>query len=138
MAATSNSSNQSLGEKREKYTYNHSHIPPVAMVDTLPEEEKWSTPWKLMVAKVGYQLLVNKIIVTYGDQGKAGADDDVRAFLIARLKETFGEQKALSKVGILFQGAKFLPRLIWGKITTDVVDVEDVMRDAIKTVREIF
>ncbi|OKH19070.1 lipoxygenase family protein [[Limnothrix rosea] IAM M-220] len=138
MTATSGSQNLGLIEKQEKYKYNYSHIPPVAMVDTLPESEKWSIPWKLMVAKVGYQLLVNKIIVTYGDQGKAGAANDVRAFLIARLKETFGEQKGLSKVRVLLQGARFLPRIIWGEITTDVVDVEEVMRDAIKTVSRDF
>ena len=108
------------------------------MVDTLPEEEKWTTAWKMAVAKVGFQLLVNKIIVNYGDQGQEGAADDVRAFLIARLKETFAEQKGFSKVGVLLQGAKFLPRIIWGKITTNVVDVEDLMRDAIKTVSRDF
>lgn len=137
-AAYDSSSDQGLATKREQYQYNHVHIPPLAMVDTLPEGEQFSTPWKLMLAKVGFQLLVNKIIVTYGDQGEAGAADDVKAFLVARFKETLAEYKGFSKLKIIFKGLKFLPRLVFGQISTDVREVEDLMRDIIKTMGRDF
>ncbi|AFY37377.1 Arachidonate 15-lipoxygenase [[Leptolyngbya] sp. PCC 7376] len=138
MTATSPSSSQNLSDKQEKYQYNYRYMPPLAMVDSLPEEEQWSTSWKMTVGKVGFQLLVNKIILNYGDQGEAGAADDVRAFLISTFKQTLAEQKGFSKVGILLQGAKFLPRLIWGKITTQIVDVEDLMKEMIESMSRKF
>jgi arachidonate 15-lipoxygenase len=138
MTAIYNTTDQGLAAQREKYQYNYTHIPPLAMVDTLPEEEQFSRPWKLMLAKVGFELLVNKIIVTYGDQGAVGAADDVRNFLLATLKETLAEYKGFAKLPIIFQGAKFLPRLIWGKVTTKVVDMEDLMEDLLKTVGRQF
>lgn len=138
MTAIYNTTDQGLAAQREKYQYNYTHIPPLAMVDRLPEEEQFSKPWKLMVAKVGFELLVNKIIATYGDQGEVGAADDVRNFLLATLKETLGEYKGFSKLPILFQGAKFLPRLIWGKVTTKTPDMEDLMRDMLTTISRQF
>lgn len=138
MTATYGKSGQSLAEKQNKYQYNYRHMPPLAMVDTLPEEEQWSRPWKLLVAKVGFQLVVNKIIVNYGDQGEAGAADDVKAFIVETLKETIGEYKGFAKINILLQLGKFLPRIILGKITTRVVDIEDLMKDVMKGVSREF
>lgn len=137
-AAYGSSTDQGLATKREQYKYNHVHIPPLAMVDTLPEAEQFSTPWKLMLAKVGFQLLVNKIIVNYGDQGDAGAADDVKAFLQATLKETLAKYKGFSKLKIIFKGLKFVPRLVFGQISTDVKEVEDLMQDIIKTMGRDF
>ncbi|MEM7066712.1 MAG: lipoxygenase family protein [Cyanobacteria bacterium P01_B01_bin.77] len=129
---------QGLQEKRHKYQYNYTHIPPVAMVDTLSEEEIFSSPWQLMVAKVGFELLVNTIIVNRGDCGKTGAADDVKAFLVETFKETLADYGGLSRAKILWQGAKFMPRILFGRLSTDAEELEALIRDIINSVNREF
>lgn len=129
---------QTLQEKRQKYRYNYTHIPPVAMVDTLAEEEYFSAPWRLMVAKVGFELLVNTIIVNRGDRGKAGAADDVKAFLIETFKETLTECGGFSRIKVLWQVARFVPRILFGKLSTSAEELEDLIRDIIRSISPTF
>lgn len=128
----------SLQAKRQKYQYNHTHIPPVAMVDTLAEEENFSSAWRLMVAKVGFELLVNTIIVNRGDRGKAGAADDVKAFLIETFKETLAERDGFSRIKVLWQGAKFIPRILFGRLSTNSEELEALITDIIRSVSHDF
>lgn len=129
---------QGLQEKRQEYQYNYTRIPPVAMVDTLSEEEIFSSPWRLMVAKVGFELLVNTIIVNRGDRGKTGAADDVKAFLVETFRETLADYGGFSRAKILWQGAKFMPRILLGKISTDPDELEALIRDIISSVNREF
>ncbi|MBT9312060.1 lipoxygenase family protein [Leptothoe kymatousa] len=129
---------QSLQLKRQEYQYNHTHIPPIAMVDTLAEEEEFSPTWRLMVAKVGFELLVNTIIVNRGDRGKAGAADDVKAFLIETFKETLAERNHLSRLKVLWQGAKFIPKILFGRLSTNAEELEELITDIIKSVSGEF
>ncbi len=129
---------QSLQAKRQFYQYNYTHIPPVAMVDTLPEEEQFSSPWRLMVAKVGFQILVNTIIVNRGDHGKLGAADDVKAFLIETFKETLVERNGFSRLKVLWQGAKFMPKLLFGRLSTNVEELEALIKEIIGSVSGDF
>ena len=129
---------QSLQEKRQKYQYNYTHLPPVAMVDKLSEEEQFSSRWRLMIAKVGFAILVNTIIVNRGDRGKAGAADDVKAFLIETFKETLAGRQWIARFKILWQGAKFTPRLLFGRLSTDVEDLENLIKDIISSVSGDF
>ncbi|MBE9065623.1 lipoxygenase [Leptolyngbya cf. ectocarpi LEGE 11479] len=129
---------QGLQEKRQRYQYNYTHIPPVAMADTLSEEEIFSSPWRLMVAKVGFELLVNTIIVNRGDCGKTGAADDVKAFLVETFKETLADYGGFSRAKILWQGAKFMPRILLGKLSTDAEELEALIRDILSSVNREF
>ncbi|MEM6251539.1 MAG: lipoxygenase family protein [Cyanobacteria bacterium P01_D01_bin.156] len=129
---------QSLQIKRQKYQYNYTHIPPIAMVDTLAEEEEFSSSWRLMVAKVGFELLVNTIIVNRGDHGKDGAADDVKAFLVETFKETLAKRDGFSRLKVLWQGAKFIPRILFGRLSTSADELEELITDIIKSVSRDF
>lgn len=135
---TAASYEQDLQKKRQTYRYNYTHIPPVAMVDILSEEEIFSSPWRLMVAKVGFELLVNTIVVNRGDQGKTGAADDVKAFLIETFNETLADYGILSRVQVLWQGAKFVPRILLGKLSTDAEELEALIKDILSSVNREF
>ena len=130
--------NQLLQEKRQKYQYNYTHIPPVSMVDQLPEEEQFSSRWRLMVAKVGFEILVNTIIVNRGDHGRSGAADDVKAFLIETFRETLEDYKGISRFKVLWQGARFMPRVLFGRLSTDVEEIEELIKDIINSVSRDF
>ncbi|MBX2865608.1 MAG: lipoxygenase [Leptolyngbyaceae cyanobacterium MAG.088] len=127
-----------LQKKRQKYQYNYTHIPPVAMVNKLSEEEEFSSPWRLMVAKVGFEILVNTIIVNRGDRGKSGAADDVKVFLIETVKETLAECNGFSRLKILWQGAKFMPKLLLGRLSINVDELDDLIKDIISSVSGDF
>lgn len=129
---------QSLESKRQEYQYNYTHIPPVAMVDTLPEKEKFSFPWQLMVARVVFELLVNTIIVNRGDRHKAGAADDVQASLIETFRETLGECKGLYRTKILWQVKKYAPRFLFGRLSAEFEDIEELVKDILTTVSRNF
>lgn len=135
---TVNYPDQDLRKKRQKYQYNYTHIPPVAMVDTLSPEEQFSSAWRLMVAKVGFEILVNTIIVNRGDQGKVGASDDVKAFLLETFRETLAEYPRLSRLKVLWQGAKFVPRLMFGRLPLDAEELEELIVEIIKSVSDDF
>ncbi|MDV3350676.1 lipoxygenase family protein [Leptothoe sp. LEGE 181152] len=135
---TASYKNQNLQEKKQQYQYNYTHIPPVAMVDKLSEEEEFAPRWRLLVAKVGFELLVNTIIANRGDQGKSGAADDVKMFLIETVKETLVDYKGFSRLKILWQGAKYTPRLLFGRLSINVEEIEDLITDIIKSVSADF
>ncbi|MDJ0702225.1 MAG: lipoxygenase family protein [Leptolyngbyaceae cyanobacterium MO_188.B28] len=124
--------------KRQEYQYNYTHISPIAMVDKLPEGEQFSFPWKLMVARVGFELLVNTIIVKRGDREKEGASDDVKAFLIETFKETLSDYPGISRLKILWQVIKFMPRFLFGRLSTDFDELVDLIKDILTSVSRDF
>ena len=67
---------------QQKYQYNYTHLPPLALADSLPPEEEFSSEWLRMLVFKGIQLLINTLAVNRGDQGREGLADDVRRFLL--------------------------------------------------------
>ncbi|ESA37397.1 lipoxygenase [Leptolyngbya sp. Heron Island J] len=135
---TASYSNPDQHKKRLEYQYNYTHIPPIAMVDKLSEEEQFSSRWRLMVAKVGFEILVNTIIVNRGDQGKSGAADDVKAFLIETFQETLADYSVRSRLKILWQGAKFIPRILFTRLSLKAEELENLIKEIIQSVNGDF
>ncbi|RQH21865.1 lipoxygenase family protein [Okeania hirsuta] len=79
---TSSSVNHNLEVAKQEYQYNYNHIPPVAMVNELPEREKPSKEWFLLLVKSIRLLFVNIVITNRGNQGNKGVRDDVIKYIL--------------------------------------------------------
>lgn len=79
---TSSSVNYNLEVAKQEYQYNYDHIPPVAMVNELPDREKPSKEWFLLLVKSIRLLFVNILITNRGNQGNKGVRDDVIKYIL--------------------------------------------------------
>lgn len=70
---------------KQKYQYNYTHIPSVAMVDQLPLGERFSTNWFYLLAVQLRVLFINTLIANRGNRGSASVRDDVKMFIIEAL-----------------------------------------------------
>lgn len=87
---------QALEIARQKYQYNYTHLPPLALVDTVPPEDEFSSDWVRLLAFKGIQLLINTLAVNRGDRGREGLSDDIRRFLLeALIKQPFSVRRTV-------------------------------------------
>lgn len=94
------------------YDYNHTHIEPVAMSNTLPQHESFSVPWLILTAKQAIRLAINTLIANRGDRGQAGVEDDVREFLRQTLRQTLQDQGPALKLKLVGALIGLLPELL--------------------------
>ncbi|MGD1703018.1 lipoxygenase family protein [Dapis sp. BLCC M229] len=79
---TSSSVNHNLEVAKQEYQYNYNHIPPVAMVDKLPDREQPSKEWYLLLVKNIRLLFLNTLITNRGNRGNRGVRDDVIKYIL--------------------------------------------------------
>ncbi|HEY9644580.1 MAG TPA: hypothetical protein V6C57_29055, partial [Coleofasciculaceae cyanobacterium] len=94
------------------YQYNYNYIESVAMVDQLPPGENFSQPWLILAGQQAIKLAINTLIVNQGDRGKAGIEDDVRAFLSRILLQTLQETGKSFKSNLVYALVGLLPPLL--------------------------
>lgn len=115
------------------YQYNYTYIEPIAMVDTLPQSENFSDPWKKLAAKQAFKLAINTFVVNVANQstrGSKGIEDDVREFLRQVLLQTLQER-----------GKSFKPRLARALISLlpqmQLPDVQSTTKAEVKVSRSV-
>lgn len=96
----------------DAYQYNYTHIEPIAMVDTLPQDEKFSDPWLKLTAQQAFKLAINTLIANRGDRGKKGVEDDVQKFLWEIFLQTLQEEGQLFKRKLVSALISLLPQLL--------------------------
>ncbi len=70
------SNSNSVEIVKQKYQYNYTHIPPLAMLDTVPEIEQFSKDWFYLVAQNMRIIFVNTIITNRGNRGSLSVRDE--------------------------------------------------------------
>ena len=116
-----------LAAAQKTYRYNYSHIPPLALLDTLPPAEVFSLDWIRLIGPQVLTLLINTLAVNRGDRGQKGLQDDIRWFLL----ETLALQSQDLRQAILTAVFEIIPQLRppqqpaaltqqsrWGKVLT--------------------
>lgn len=110
-----------LQAARDKYKYNYTHIPPIAMVDELPSNENFSIAWFRLLAKELKVIFVNTLITNRGNRGSQKVNDDIRLFILeVILKGALPFQ--LSVIAGLLQ---IIPQLITG-ISKDYREIDEL------------
>jgi arachidonate 15-lipoxygenase len=113
--------------KRE-YQYNYNHIPPLAMVDELPEAERFSNDWYRLLAQQLRELFRNTLIANRGNRGSESIQDDVKAFILETvLEEALSMQ--LATAGRILQIA---PQLLITGPSQDLEEIDDVLFELIR------
>ena len=124
---------------RAKYRYNYTHIPPLALLDTLPPEESFSSEWLRILSRNGIALMINTLAVNRGDQGEEGLEDDIRCFLL----EVLAQQPLDIRRTVLKSLIGFVKQLRHRRFTDCVQDLDEVVVTLLKRIgtakaQEIF
>jgi arachidonate 15-lipoxygenase len=118
----------SLEVVRQKYQYNYTHIPPLAMLDTLPEGEQFSRDWFYLLAQNLRVVFVNTIITNRGNRGSASVRDDIKYFILeALMKGAIPIQ--VSVIGRLLQ---IVPQILLKGLSRDFSELDDLFFSALR------
>ncbi|MBD2355973.1 lipoxygenase [Tolypothrix sp. FACHB-123] len=115
--------NQSLETTRQEYRYNHSHIPPLAMVDELPAAEKFSTNWYFLLAQQLRVLFVNTLITNRGNRGSKSIRDDVKLFIL----EALFKGAIPLNISIIARVLQIVPQFLIKGISKDFHELDDLL-----------
>jgi arachidonate 15-lipoxygenase len=117
-----------LEAARKKYQYNYIHIPPLAMLDTLPPGEQFSKDWLYLLAQNLRIVFVNTIITNRGNRGSQSVRDDVKYFIIeALMKGAIPIQ--INVIGRLLQ---IVPQILLKGISRDFREIDDLFFSSLK------
>lgn len=119
----SSSENQTLEIARQKYQYNYTYIPPVAMVDKLPSQEQPSSQWSFLLAKTIRLLFINTLIANRGNHGDEGTRDDVVKYIF----EVISKEKILTKITVIAKIGKILLQLLIQGVSRDFHEIDDLL-----------
>lgn len=116
----SNTSSQSVGNTslnaaQKTYQYNYTHIPPIAMLDVLPESEQFSPAWFKLLAKQLTIVFVNTLATNRGKHTPEEIHREVRRFILeALLKGMIPLQ-----VSVVARLLQVLPQLLLQSVSQD-------------------
>ncbi|MDJ0801084.1 MAG: lipoxygenase family protein [Calothrix sp. MO_167.B12] len=114
---------------RREYKYNYNLIPPVAMVDELPNGENFSTAWFRLLAEQLKDVFVNTLITNRGNIGSMRVHDDVTKFILeVILKGAIPFQFSLI-AGLL----QILPQLILEGTSQDYKEIDDLFFSVLRS-----
>lgn len=136
----------SLEAARQEYQYNYTLIPSVAMVDILPEKEKFPREWYYLLAQSLKVIFINTIITNRGNRGSLSVGDDVRDFILeAVVKGAIPTQ--LSVASRLLQ---IIPQMLLLGFSKDFRELDDlffsllresgvtVLRDSVERIKQLM
>ncbi|MDY7007454.1 MAG: lipoxygenase family protein [Cyanobacteriota bacterium] len=125
---TSSPVNEGLDIAKQEYQYNYTHIPPLAMVDKLPPQEKPSKQWYFLLATTIRLLFVNTLITNRGNYGNQGVRDDIKKFII----EVVSREIILVKIGIIARIVHILIKLLIKGISRDFHEIDELLYSLFK------
>jgi arachidonate 15-lipoxygenase len=92
------------------YQYNYNYIEPLAMVDKLPPDENFSSPWIVLTAKQALKLAINTLRVDLDNVRAERIEEDVKGFLWRILLQTLQGQGTSYKLKLLSELQKLFPQ----------------------------
>ncbi|WP_414575925.1 lipoxygenase family protein [Anabaena sp. CCY 9402-a] len=126
--SSSASSNPSLEIARQRYTYNYSYIPPMAMVDQLPDGEGFPTRWFLLLVKELKIIFVNTLITNRGNRGSESIRDDVKLFIL----EAVLKGAIPANISVIARLLQIIPQMLIRGFSTDFRELDDLLFSLIK------
>ncbi|MDJ0733796.1 MAG: lipoxygenase family protein [Nostocaceae cyanobacterium] len=122
-------SSRTLEVARGKYKYSYTRIPPIAMVDKLPDGENFSTGWFRLLAKQLKITFVNSLITNRGNQGSMEVRDDVRMFIL----EVLLKGAIPFQISVIGRFLQIFPQLILKGFSKDYKELDDLFFLILKT-----
>jgi len=125
---TQSSRSGSLNTAQRNYQYNDTLIPPIAMLDELPEADQFSKDWYWLLVEQIRAIFINTLITNRGNRGTKSVRDDVKFFLYeAILKGAIPFQASL--IGRLLQ---VIPQLLLKGVSKDFHELDDLLFSLIR------
>lgn len=112
-----------LDVARQEYQYNYTHIPPIAMVNELPNAEKFSSNWYFLLAQQLRTLFVNTLITNRGNRGSQSIRDDVRMFIL----EAVLKGAIPFRISIIARLLQIIPQFLIKGISKDFRELDDLL-----------
>ena len=112
-----------LKEARQKYQYNYNYIPPLPLVDQLPDGEDFSREWYGLLVNELRQLFLNTLITNRGNQGNEKLRDDVRKFIF----EVLRQEAIPTQVRLVANILQIAPQFLLQGISTDFHELDDLL-----------
>jgi arachidonate 15-lipoxygenase len=126
--STGSPDSNSLEAVREKYQYNYTHIPPLAMLDILPEGEQFSRDWFYLLAQNLRVVFVNTIITNRGNRGSLSVRDDVKYFIL----EALMKGAIPIQVSVISRLLQIVPQILLTGLSRDFRELDDLFFSALK------
>ena len=121
-------SQENLETARDEYKYNYTLIPPLAMVDELPDNENFSGSWLRLLAKELKIVFINSLITNRGNRGSEGVRDDVRLFLL----EALVKGALPFQIDAIARILQIIPNLLLTGISQDFEEIEELFFSILK------
>ncbi|HIK08403.1 MAG TPA: lipoxygenase [Trichormus sp. M33_DOE_039] len=120
--------NPSLEIARQQYKYNYSYIPPIAMVDELPDGEDFSTRWFCLLAQELKMIFVNTLITNRGNRGSQSIRDDVKNFIL----EAILKGAIPANISVIARLMQIVPQMLIRGFSTDFRELDDLLFSLVK------
>lgn len=117
-----------LEAARGEYKYNYTLIPPLAMVDELPDDENFARGWLRLLAKQLKIVFINSLITNRGNRGSQSVRDDVRLFLVEALVKGALPFQVDATARIL----QIIPNLLITGLSQDFEEIEELFFSILK------
>jgi arachidonate 15-lipoxygenase len=113
---------------KQKYKYNYTHIPSLAMLDTLPEAEQFSNDWFCLLAQNLRIVFVNTIITNRGNRGSQSVRDDVRNFIL----ELLVKGAIPLQLNVVSKLLSIVPQMLLKGLSKDFSEIDDLFFNLLK------
>ncbi len=123
-----------LQKARQKYQYDYTHIPSVAMVHKLPHEELPSFAWWEKVIKVMVTIFVNALTIHKDRWSEEEARKHVAHLLKQTLSKIFKQGTVRTRLRLVWHMAKAAPQFLWKGLTLGLHEWEEVVGSLISGV----
>ncbi|MDB9316333.1 lipoxygenase family protein [Nodularia spumigena] len=120
---------QNLELARQEYQYNYTHIPPIPMVNQLPNQENFTTRWTFLLAQQLREIFINTLITNRGDRSSKSVRDQVKRFIL----EALFKGAIPAKVSVIARLLQIIPQFLIQGISKDFHELDDLFFSLFKT-----
>ncbi|WP_341524528.1 lipoxygenase family protein [Nostoc sp. UHCC 0302] len=131
---------------KQEYQYNYTHIPSIAMVDQLPDADRFTSNWYFLVAQQLRFIFANTLVTNRGNRGSKSIRDDVIMFVL----EALLKGAIPARISIIARLLQIFPQFLIKGISKDLRELDDlffsllrenglmILRDSLNRVIELL
>jgi arachidonate 15-lipoxygenase len=122
------SNTYSLDSTKQEYQYNYTHIPPIAMVDQLPDGEQFPRSWYFLLAQELRVIFVNTLITNRGNKGSKSVRDDIVRFIL----EAVFKGAIPFRIKIMARILQIIPQFLIKGVSKDFRELDELFFKILK------
>jgi arachidonate 15-lipoxygenase len=128
--STTDPENNTLDAIRQRYQYNYTYLPPIAMVDQLPPEESPSEEWFRLLIKPLREIFINTLVANRGGKDADSLPDEVGEFV----SEVLQNEGILSQMSLRARILKVVPLMLLKRPSRELNEVDDLLLSLFKDI----